>query len=170
MKTATLLLASASVCMAAIGNFRVLGTTATQALIAYTAPDGNACIIQLSQSAGLTPPALDVDPGTFTNSNSDLGRQSTVTAGLSRTVVLGQRTAQLATAGTHAGVRHFSRALQAFTPVPLPETPQPSRSPRAIFHSGRRTATRGFPILCIPATSPGPNRLAVSLRSRLSIL
>ena len=116
MKTATLLLASASVCMAAIGNFRVLGTTATQALIAYTAPDGNACIIQLSQSAGLTPPALDVDPGTFTNSNSDLGRQSTVTAGLSRTVVLGQRTAQLATAGTHAGVRHFSRALQAFTP------------------------------------------------------
>ena len=102
--------------MAAIGNFRVLGTTATQALIAYTAPDGNACTIQLSQNAGLTPLALDVDPGTFANSNSDLIRPSTVTSGLSRTVLLGQRTAQYATAGTHSGVRHFSRALQAYTP------------------------------------------------------
>jgi hypothetical protein len=116
MKTAALLVASACTCMAAIGNLRVLGTTATQALIAYTAPDGNACIIQLSQSAGLTPPALDVDPGTFANSNSDLARPSTVTDGLSRTVVLGQRTAQLATAGMHSGVRHFSRSLQAYTP------------------------------------------------------
>ena len=116
MKPAALLPASAGACLAAIGNFRVLGTTATQALIAYTAPDGNACTIQLSQSAGFTPLALDVDPGTFANSNSDLSRPSTVSAGLSRTVVLGQRTAQLATAGTHAGVRHFSRSLQAYTP------------------------------------------------------
>ena len=90
----------------------MLGTTATQALIAYTAPDGNACTIQVSQSAGLTPLALDVDPGTFANSNSDLSRPSTVTSGLARTVVLGQRTAQYATAGTHAGVRHYSRALR----------------------------------------------------------
>ena len=116
VKTAALLMCSAWTCLAAIGNLRFLGTTATQALIAYTAPDGNACTIQLSQSAGLTPPALDVDPGTFANSNSDLSRPSTVTAGLSRTVVLGQRTAQYATAGTYSGVRHFSRALQAFTP------------------------------------------------------
>jgi hypothetical protein len=116
MKTAAMLLAFAIPGAAAIGNFRVLGTTATQALIAYTAPDGNACTIQLSQNAGLTPLALDVDPGTFANSNADLSRPSTVTAGLSRTIVLGRRTAQLATAGTHAGVRHFSRALQAYTP------------------------------------------------------
>jgi hypothetical protein len=116
MKVITLSILSASACLAAIGNFRVLGTTATQALIAYTAPDGNACTIQLSQSAGLTPPALDVDPGTFANSNSDLSRSSTVTAGLSRSVVLGQRTAQLATAGTYSGVRHFSRSLEALTP------------------------------------------------------
>jgi hypothetical protein len=116
MKTPALLVASACTCLAAIGNFRVLGTTATQALIAYTAPDGNACTIQLSQSAGLTPPALDVDPGTFANSNSDLSRPSTLTDGLSRTVTLGQRTAQYATAGTYSGVRHFSRALQALTP------------------------------------------------------
>jgi hypothetical protein len=116
MKTAALLVASACSCLAAIGNFRVLGTTATQALIEYDAPDGNACTIQLSQSAGLTPPALDVDPGTFVNSNSDLVRPSTAPSGLTRTVVLGQRTAQLATAGPYAGVRHFSRALQAWTP------------------------------------------------------
>ena len=116
MKTAALLVASACACLAAIGNFRVLGTTATQALIAYTAPDGNACTIQLSQSAGFTPLALDLDPATFANSNSDLSRSSTVTAGLSRTVVLGQRTAQLATAGTYSGVRHFSRSLEAYTP------------------------------------------------------
>jgi len=116
VKTAALLAVSACTCMAAIGNLRVLGTTATQALIAYTAPDGNACTIQLSQSAGLTPPALDVDPGTFANSNSDLARPSTVTDGLSRTVVLGQRTAQLATAGPLSGLRHFSRSLQAYTP------------------------------------------------------
>ncbi len=117
MKTAALLmLASACSCMAAIGNFRQPVTTATQAVIEYDAPDGNACTIQLSQSASLTPLALDLDPGTFLNSNSDLVRPSTVTSGLTRTVVLGQRTAQLATAGPHAGVRHFSRALQALTP------------------------------------------------------
>jgi len=116
IKMAALLAASACTCLAAIGNMRVLGTTATQAVIEYDAPDGNACTIQLSQSASLTPPALDVDPGTFANSNSDLGRPSTLTAGLSRTLVLGQRTAQLATAGTYSGVRHFSRALQAYTP------------------------------------------------------
>jgi len=102
--------------LAAIGNFNVLGTSATQALIAYTAPDGNACTIQVSQSAGLTPLAVDVDPGTFANSNSDLSRPSTVSSGLSRTVVIGQRRAQYATAGTYSGVRHFSRSLQADTP------------------------------------------------------
>ena len=102
--------------MAAIGNFRVLGTTATQALIAYTAPDGNACTIQVSTNATLTPLALDVDPGTFANSDSDLSRPSTVTSGLARTVVLGQRTVQYATAGTYSGVRHFSRSLEAYAP------------------------------------------------------
>jgi hypothetical protein len=115
MKAAVLLAASACTSLAAIGNFRVLGTTATQALIAYNAPDGNACTIQVSQSASLAPLALDVDPATFANSNSDLSRPNTVTSGLSRTVPIGQRTAQYATAGTYAGVRHFSRALQTYT-------------------------------------------------------
>jgi hypothetical protein len=115
MKIIALSMLSACACLATIGNFRVLGTTATQALIAYTAPDGNACTIQASQSASLTPLALDVDPGTFANSNSDLSRPSTVTAGLPALVVLGQRTAQYATAGTYSGVRHF-RVRSSLTP------------------------------------------------------
>jgi len=116
MKTLPVLLIAAWQCSAAITNFRVLGTTATQALIAYTAPDGNACAVQVSQNSSLTPLALDVDPGTFANANLDLSRASTVVSGLSRTVVIGQRTAQYATAGTYSGVRHFSRALEAYTP------------------------------------------------------
>ena len=62
MKPALMLAFSASACLGAITNVRVLGTTATQALVAYTAPDGNACTIQLSQNSSLTPLALDVDP------------------------------------------------------------------------------------------------------------
>ena len=116
MKFITLSILSACPCLAVISNFRVAGTTATQALIAYTAPNGSACTVAVSQSAGLTPLALDVDPNTFANSNSDLSRPSTVAAGLSRTVVVGQRTAQYATAGPYSGLRHFSRALQADTP------------------------------------------------------
>jgi hypothetical protein len=34
---------------AAIDNLRVVGTTPTQAVIAYTAPDTNACSFQVSQ-------------------------------------------------------------------------------------------------------------------------
>ncbi|HTQ57259.1 MAG TPA: hypothetical protein VMI94_22470 [Bryobacteraceae bacterium] len=116
MKLLAFLLAAAGSCLATIGNFRVLGTTATQALIAYSAPDGGACTIQVSPNPGLTPPALDVDPGTFLNSSLDLSRASTVASGRSRMVLIGQRTAQYATAGAYAGVRHFSRALQAYTP------------------------------------------------------
>ena len=42
MKPLALAIIGAYSCLAAIGNFSVVGTTATQALIAYTAPDGNA--------------------------------------------------------------------------------------------------------------------------------
>ena len=116
MKAVALAILSAAGCLAAIGNFSVVSTSATQALIAYTAPDANACTIQVSTSASLTPLALDVDPGTFANSNSDLSRSSTVINGLSRRVVVGQRTVQYATSGPYAGVRHFSRSLALNTP------------------------------------------------------
>src|SRR5579862_6641718 len=115
MKTLLIFGLAAGPILGAITNFRVLGTTATQALVAYTAPDANACTIQASQNSSLTPPALDVDPGTFAGSNSDLSRGSTLATGRSRILVLGQRTAQYATGGAYAGVRHFSRALQAYS-------------------------------------------------------
>ena len=165
MKVIAAGLLSACGCMAAIGNFEVLGTTATQALISYTAPDGNACTIQLSQSATLSPPALDVDPGTFANSNSDLSRPSTVTARLSRIVTLGQRTAQYATAGAYAGVRHFSRALQTFTPyygqITCPSTGDtlPFNFTTDNIRLGQTYGIRGFPIRRIPATSLGRSTL-----------
>jgi len=110
-----LLLAPAAACLGAITNVRLVGTSATQVVIAYTAPDGNACTLQVSQSPTLTPLVPDVDPTIFAGANADLSRPSTVSDGLTRTVVIGQRTAQMATAGPYAGVRHYSRALQAMT-------------------------------------------------------
>ena len=116
MKILVLLTICACSGWAAITGFQVQGTTSTQVLVSYKAPDANACTIQVSQSASLTPLALDVDPATFANSNLDLSRPSTVTSGMSRTLLIGQRTVQYATAGAYSGVRHFSRALQAYTP------------------------------------------------------
>ena len=117
MKLSLLLAVYSGVGLAAITNVQVVGNpTATQAVISYTAPSASSCTVQVSQSASLTPLVLDVDPGTFVNANVDLLRTSTVTTGLSRQIVIGSRTAQYATAGSFAGIRHFSRALQAYTP------------------------------------------------------
>lgn len=115
MKNASLLACSVICCYGAITNQRVLGTTATQAVLAYTAPDTNACTMQVSQNPTYTPLVLDVDPNTFANSNSDLSRSSTIAAGRSRVLVIGQRTAQYATAGPYSGIRHYSRALEAYS-------------------------------------------------------
>lgn len=115
MKIPALLLAAAAACLGAIQDVRVLGTTATQAVLAYTPPDGNACILQVSQNQGLAPLIPDVDPNIFAGANVDLSRPGTVTAGAGRLVVIGQRTAQFATAGPYTGLRHFSRAAQAAT-------------------------------------------------------
>jgi len=116
LKAAALLVLLAGGCLGAITNVNVTGTTATQAIVTYTAPDANACTIQVSQSSSLTPLVPDVDPTIFSGANNDLSRASTVTNGLSRTVVIGQRTAQLATAAGANTARHYSRALQAGTP------------------------------------------------------
>jgi hypothetical protein len=53
----------------------------------------------------------------FTNANVDLERPSTLNRNNppTREVVIGQRTAQFATTGAYAGLRHFSRALRADT-------------------------------------------------------
>jgi hypothetical protein len=116
LKAAALLLLLAVACLGTITNVSVTGTTATQAIVTYTAPDANACTIQVSQNSSLSPLIPDVDPTIFSAANNDLARPSTLTYGLSRTVVIGQRTAQLATASGANTARHYSRALQAATP------------------------------------------------------
>jgi hypothetical protein len=97
-------------CCMAQTNVRVLGTTATQAAIAYTAPNGSACSIAVSPSSGYAPLINDL----ITDSTADLARPSTVTAGNARTVVIGARNAPLS--GVNGFVtQRISNALQANT-------------------------------------------------------
>jgi hypothetical protein len=104
-------LSLAAGCCMAQSNVRVLGTTATQAVIAYTAPSGSACSIAVSTSSSYSPPINDL----ITDSTSDLARPSTVTAGNARTVVIGARNAPLS--GVYGFVtQRISNALQANTP------------------------------------------------------
>lgn len=110
-----LLIASYGVCFGAIGDLHVIGTTATQAVIGYTAPDQNPCIIQVSESSSLSPLVHDTDPAIFAGSGQD-NRPGNLSSGPTRLAVIGKRSAELVTAGPYAGVRHFSRALQAYTP------------------------------------------------------
>src|SRR4051794_26926315 len=89
-----------------VGNVRVLGTTATQALIAYTAPDGKACFLTVSASPSYTPLAADVDPASFAGANSDT-RPDNVVVGRARIFVVGKQAVQ----GSRTG-GPVSRALE----------------------------------------------------------
>jgi hypothetical protein len=109
-----LLLLAAGICSAAIRNVQVNGVTATQAVISYSAPDQNPCTIQVSENSSLTPLVHDVDPAIFVGADQD-NRVGNLSTGTGRIAVLGKRSAELATAGPYAGIRHFSRALQAYT-------------------------------------------------------
>jgi hypothetical protein len=109
-----LLIATAGLCRGAIGDLRIIGTTATQAVIGYAAPDQNPCTIQVSESNSLSPLVPDMDPAVFAGSNLD-SRPGNLGSGLNRMAVIGKRSSELATAGPFAGLRHFSRALQAYT-------------------------------------------------------
>jgi hypothetical protein len=96
---------------AAITNVRVLGTTTTQAVIAYTAPSLSACAVEVSESSALVPLVNDVNAVLFPGANLDSRAGSTSNAnGLMRVFVAGKRAAELATDG-----KYYSRALQAYT-------------------------------------------------------
>lgn len=111
MRTLSLLALLAAGPLAA--QIAIQGTTATQAVISYTAPDSRACRIDVSDTPRYSPPVNDVNPALFPQSNQDLERPSTVTAGngRSRIAVIGSRIAETAPANG----RRFSRALQAYT-------------------------------------------------------
>ena len=99
---------TASMAYGAIGNLQVRGVTSTQAILAYRAPDSNACTVEVSESPSYRPLAHDVDPALFAGSNMD-NREATA-SGLNRVFVAGKRRAEK---GINA--RWYSRALQAFT-------------------------------------------------------
>ena len=93
----------------AISNVQVRGVTPTQASLSYTAPDSNACSVEVSESASYRPLVHDVDPILFAGSNLD-SRSESITSGPQRVFVAGKRRAEKATDG-----KWYSRALQAFT-------------------------------------------------------
>ena len=109
-----LLAASAGFSLAAISDVRIIGATATQAIIAYTAPDQSPCAIVVSEYGSLAPLVHDVDPTIFDGADQDT-RPGNLVSGPARVAVIGKRSSELATAGPFVGVRHYSRALQAYT-------------------------------------------------------
>ena len=87
---------------------RVVGTTNTQAVLTYSAPDDGACTVKVSQQASLTPLVRDVDPALFPGADQDT-RPETVTAKTNRIFVVGKRITQRASDG-----KNYSRALETY--------------------------------------------------------
>ncbi|MCX6629063.1 MAG: hypothetical protein NTW28_15705, partial [Candidatus Solibacter sp.] len=88
---------------------RIVGTTNTQAVLAYSAPNGGACTVKVSQQSSLTPLVRDVDPELFPGSDQDT-RPEAITAQTSRVFVVGKRITQPASDG-----KNYSRALETYT-------------------------------------------------------
>jgi hypothetical protein len=86
---------------------RVVGTTQTQAVLLYNAPDANACTISVLDSS--SNPVNDTNLTLFAGADSDL-RGGNIATGTSRVTVVGKRTSELAADG-----KLYSRALQAET-------------------------------------------------------
>lgn len=90
-------------------TFRSVQTTATQAVLSYTAPDTTACTHEVSEDASYSPVVNDVNTSLFASSNSD-SRSGSISNGTSRFFVVGARTSAVATNG-----KYYSRALRAGT-------------------------------------------------------
>ncbi len=93
----------------AITNIRMSGVTSTQAVLAYTAPDGGACGLEVSESTGYSPLVPDVDPSKFGGANRD-NRPGNPISGSARVFVIGKRAAERGSDGIR-----YSRALQTST-------------------------------------------------------
>lgn len=109
MKHITLLCLLALPAPAAIHNVNVLGTTATQAVIQYTAPDNSACNVEISESPTYLPLVYDVDNTKFASASSD-ARAGSISNGAERHFVAGKRAAEIG-----LDTVRYSRALQAAT-------------------------------------------------------
>src|ERR1035438_2326871 len=107
----SIIVLTASVAYGAVVKVQVRGVTATQAILAYTAPDTNACIVEVSESPSYVPLAHDVDPALFAGSNLD-NRAEATGSGLQRVFVAGKRRGgegrkgRGGLAGRRAGCRH----------------------------------------------------------------
>lgn len=94
---------------AAVTNVRVVDVSNTQALLKFTAPDANACTIEVSEDSDYDPLVHDVNGTHYSGASLD-SRESSLQRGRERTVVIGKRTIERAASGIA-----YSRALQAAT-------------------------------------------------------
>ena len=94
---------------ATIQNVSILGSTATQALIHYTAPNNSPCTVEVSESPTYLPLVNDVDGTKFASASSD-SRPGAITNGAERLFVVGKRAAEVG-----LDTVRYSRALQTAT-------------------------------------------------------
>ena len=109
LRVAALLAAVWSCALGAISNVRITGTTNTQAILQYEAPNANACSVQVSEKSDLSVPVNDVDATKFSGANLD-SRGGNLSSGTARTFVIGKRAADRG-----LDWKRYSRALQALT-------------------------------------------------------
>lgn len=108
-RAAALLTAGWTCAQGAITNVRVTGTTHTQAILQYQAPDANPCSVQVSEKSDFSTLVNDVDPSKFSGADMD-SRGANISSGRSRTFVIGKRAAE-----TGLDLNRYSRALQVLT-------------------------------------------------------